>query len=168
MREKSTFESIHFNQQFKIHGHLAHDKVPVGKIRWWIYRILDIPCNKIIVGSSQDPKARWANYKSSCNLRKSNGTGLCKHFMEGCPNDQGPDKFTLDFTLIDYYDTTDEKLRLANHVSGPKCRCKECGKLKDLEDRHIMRVGSFYGNSGLNQRNEVKRKTRCQWSQNPG
>ena len=88
--------------------------------------------------------------------------------MEGCSNDLGLDKSTLDFTLIDYFDTTEEKLLHAKHVTGPKCRCTECGKLKDLEDRWILKVGSFYGNSGLNNRNEIKRKTRAQWNENPG
>ena len=60
------------------------------------------------------------------------------------------------------------KIGFIQYKSDKITNCKECGKLKDLEDRHIMRVGSFYGNSGLNQRNEVKRKTRCQWSENPG
>ena len=77
----------------------------------------------------------WKNYKAECNNRKSNGTGLCKHFMEGCPNDLGKGKTTLDFTLVDFLDTTEEELKRANHVSGPKCRCKECLKLKDLEDK---------------------------------
>ena len=29
--------------------------------------------------------------------------------MEGCPNDKGTDKSHLDFTLLDFYDTTEEK-----------------------------------------------------------
>ena len=64
---------------------------------------------------------------------------------------------TLDVTLIE------EKLLRANHVPGPKCRCGECGKLKHLEDCWILKVGSFYGKSGLNNRNEIKRKTSVQW-----
>ena len=32
----------------------------------------------------------------------------------------GQNKDTLDFTLLDYYDTTREKLILAQHVPGPK------------------------------------------------
>ena len=56
MQEKTTIESIHFNLKLKIHGHLAHDKAPIGKVRWFIYSICDLPCNKIIVGSTQDPK----------------------------------------------------------------------------------------------------------------
>ena len=108
----------------------------------------DIPCNKIIVGSTQNPKERWANYKSCCNKGKSNGTGLSKHFMEGCPHDTGPQKQTLNITLIDYYDTTKTKLLKANHVKGPQCRCNECNILKSLEDKWILKLGSFYGKSG--------------------
>ena len=84
--------------------------------------------------------------------------------MEGCPNDPGPDKMTLDFSLIDFFDTTEEQLKRSNHVQGPKCRCKECQKLKDLEDKWIMKVGSFYGKSALNNRNAIKTKTRGQWN----
>ena len=122
---------------------------------------------KMIVGSTQDPKSRWANYKSCCNRRTSNSTGLSKHFMLGCPNDSGPEKETLNFTLIDYLDTTTEKLQNANHVPGPKCRCLECQKLKTLEDRWILKLGSFYGSTGLNNRDEIKRKTRYEWTRPP-
>ena len=87
--------------------------------------------------------------------------------MAGCPNDTGKEKETLNFTLIDYLDTTEEKLQRANHIPGPKCRCNECEKLKTLEDRWILRIGSFYGSSGLNNRDEIKRKTRCQWTRPP-
>ena len=83
--------------------------------------------------------------------------------MDGCPFDTGRDKVTLTYTLIDYYDTTEEKLKLADHVPGPKCRCTECSHLKDLEDRWIMKIGSLYGISGLNIRNEIKSKARCNW-----
>ena len=86
--------------------------------------------------------------------------------MEGCPNDDGKNKNTLSFTLVDYYNTTREKLKVAKHEPGPKCRCKQCQNLKDLEDKWILKVGSFFGASGLNIRNEVKSKTRCQWSSN--
>ena len=80
--------------------------------------------------------------------------------MEGCPNDLGNKKSTLSLSLIDYYDTTLEKLSLAKHVKGPQCKCKECENLRKLEDVWILKIGSFYGNSGLNERNDIKRKTR--------
>ena len=92
MIERNFIFSPFYAKKFKIHGHLAHDHAPNGKIRWFIYKIHDIFCNKIIIGSTQNPKERWANYKSCCNRKKSNGTGLCKHFMDGCPNDTGPKK----------------------------------------------------------------------------
>ena len=135
MRERTLVESPFFGKKFKIHGHLSHDFAPENTIRWFIYKIKDVPCNKIIVGSTQNPKERWANYKSCCNKRKSNGTGLSKHFMEGCPNDSGTKKETLNITLIDFYDTTKTKLQKANHVKGLQCRCKECNNLKSLEDK---------------------------------
>ena len=170
MKERNYVESPFFDKKFKIHGHLSHDyvpDVPENTIPWFVYKIKDIPCNKIIVGSTQNPKERWANYKSCCNKRKSNGTGLSKHFMEGCPHDTGPQKQTLNITLIDYYDTTKTKLLKANHVKGPQCRCNECNILKSLEDKWILKLGSFYGKSGLNSRDEVKKKTRGQWSNHP-
>ena len=166
MVEKNHIESIHFQQKLKIHGHLSHDYAPEEKVRWFIYQIHDIPCDKIIIGSTQDPKLRWANYKSSCNRKVSNKTGLSKHFMEGCPNDDGKRKQNLSVTLIDFYDTTTKNLVRAKHEAGPQCRCEECLNLKDLEDKWIMKVGSFYGKSGLNKRDEVKAKTRNQRSSN--
>ena len=80
----------------------------------------------------------------------------------GCPNDLGRDKSTLDFTLLDHYDTTIERPRHAEHLSGPKCRCSECDKLKLLEDKWILKLGTFYDH-GLNSRDEVKSKSRYNW-----
>ena len=80
--------------------------------------------------------------------------------MDGCPFDKGPDKITLNYTLVDFYDTTEEKIKEAGHVSGPKCRCKECNHLKDLENKWIMKIGSLYGTSSLNLRDEMKSKVR--------
>ena len=122
-----------------------------------------MPCHKLIIGSTQTPVQRWSNYKSTCNSETSKSTGLAKHFLDGCPFDQGKEKLTLCFNLIDFYDTTQENIIKAGHVPGPKCRCQECNNLKDLEDRWILKMGSFYGISGLNSRDEVKSKTRCTW-----
>ena len=73
---------------------------------------------------------------------------------------KGKGKETLSVTLIDFYDTTESKIQNAGHVSGPKCRCQECENLKDLEDQWILKMGTFYGISGLNTRDEIKSKTR--------
>ena len=161
MEEKDFIKSYYYITKFRIHGHLRHDFSPEGKIRWFIYCVEDVPCKKHIVGSTQDPIKRWANYKSTCNSETSKSTGLASHFRDGCPFDVGKEKRTLDFTLIDYYDTTQEKLQRANHVPGPYCQCKECNHLKDLEDRWILKMGSFYGSSGLNSRDDAKGKTIC-------
>ena len=158
MVEKDHTNSLYYNTKFRIHGHLKHDHSPEGKLRWYIYCIDDVPCKKQIVGSTQDPVKRWANYKSTCNSENSKSTGLASHFRDGCPFDKGKDKSTLVFTLIDYYDTTLEKIRTAGHVPGPKCRCKECDHLKDLENQWIMKMGTYYGSSGLNLRDEQKNR----------
>ena len=71
-------------------------------------------------------------------------------------------KQNLEF-MVTYYDTTEETLVAAGHVPGPKCRCIECNHLKNLEDRWILKMGTFYGDSGLNTRDEMKNKTRGHW-----
>ena len=118
-----------------------------------------------IVGSTTDPAARWRNHKSTCNSKNSTSTGLSKHFKEGCPNDTGKDKETLDFTLIDYYETSKSKLIKAKHEPGAKCRCSECENLKRIEDSWITKLGTFneYGH-GLNLRNEIEARSRDGWT----
>ena len=80
--------------------------------------------------------------------------------MDGCPFDTGAEKMTLEYTLVDFYDTSEEKLIQAGHVPGPKCRCKECNSLKDLKNKWIMKMGSMYGISDLNSRDEMKTQVR--------
>ena len=123
---------------------------------------------KIIVGSTQNPVRSWSCHKSTCKKISSKSTGLAKHFTfgDGCPNDLGRQKETLNFILIDHYDTTREKLGAAGHEKGLKCRCQECSNLKDLEDKAILKLGTFYGESGLNERDEIVTKTRCNWKKN--
>ena len=161
MIEKECIYSFYYKIPSKIHGHLAHDKWPDGKIRWFIYSIEDIPCQKLTVGSTTNPTSRWRTHKSTCNSGNSNSTGLSKHFKNCCPNDTGKHKNTLNFTLLDYFDTTNEKLILAKHESGAKCRCSECVNFKSLEDKWILKLGTFY--NGFNTRDEVKSKSRCNW-----
>ena len=158
MIQKDCVKSSHFGTYSKIHGHLSHDWAPRGYLRWFVYSIEDLPCQKRIVGSTISPPERWRTYKSQCNSEKSKSSGLSKHFMEGCPNDTGRQKFNLDFTLLDFYDTTVEKLRSAKHVPGPSCRCTECENLKHIEDFWILKLGTFY--EGFNSRDEVKAKSR--------
>ena len=65
--------------------------------------------------------------------------------------------------FLEYYETTASKLLRANHEPGPKCRCLECNQLKLLEDKWIIKLGTFYGD-GLNSRNEIKSKARGNWN----
>ena len=56
--------------------------------------------------------------------------------------------------------TTEEILRISNHKAGPGCRCKECERLKNLEDKWITRLGTYHSPHGLNERDEIIRKAR--------
>ena len=141
---------------------MAHDNEVQNKRRWYVYQIEDVPCMKSYIGSTTKPTDRWRNHKSSCNIGPADKSGLAKHFQSkgGCPNDEGTEKSTLDFTLLDYMDVTDEELSEAGHKKGL------CSKLKDLEDRWILKMGTFYGEGALNSRDEIQSKTRYNWGGN--
>ena len=102
---------------------------------------------------------RWSSHKSSCNNGSTN-TGLSAHFAHGCPGDTGRDKMSLTVTLLDYLDVEEQQVQDAGH-GGVGCLCNLCGKLKNLEDDWIMRLGTFYYPGGLNKRDEIKRKVRA-------
>ena len=162
MEETSYVYSRYFKRKFAIHGHNVH--LPAGqkhKFRWFVYSCEDTACNLVYIGSTVDACKRWASTKKACLDRDSTNTGLYKHFMTGCPADTGDGKLkNLRWTLVDFMDTSEEKLTLAGHVGGPKCRCDECQKLKAIEDKWICRMGSFYGGNGLNTRDEIKSRSR--------
>ena len=172
MSQRSFVVSKHFGSKLKIHGHLSHDVSSSGDVtRWYVYLVEDDPCGKQYVGSTINVTSRWSAHKHSANFpegkdplnRKTPSTGLAKHFQKGCPNDVGPTKHTLTFTLLDYYETSSVRLATAGHKPGAACRCHECNGLKDLEDKWILKVGSCFGKSGLNERCEVVNKTRYDW-----
>ena len=79
---------------------------------------------------------------------------MYKHFIEGCPNDTGTGKEHLRITLLDFMDTYERKLSDSGHRSGPQRQCVECAKLLKTENKLILRLGTFLGNSGLNTRDE--------------
>ena len=85
---------------------------------------------------------------------------MYKYFMDGCPSDAGSDKQQLRLTLLDYLDTTEQKLTDAGHKSGPQCQYQECDKLLSTENKWNLRLGTFFGDSGLNSRDKIKSKVR--------
>ena len=64
--------------------------------------------------------------------------------------------------LIDFMDTTPQKLREAGHKKG-NCVCSECDRLRKLENKWILRLGTFFGDSGLNERNTINNAVRVQF-----
>ena len=88
---------------------------------------------------------------------------MYKHVKEGCPNDTGREKDHLRLTMIDYME---EWLIQSEHQPGPQCTCGECLKLLRTENKWILRLVTFHGQSGLNTRDEVKSAVRRNYKQN--
>ena len=66
----------------------------------------------------------------------------------------------LRISLLDHYDTTEEKLDASGHKTGPGCRCGECECLKNMEDKWITRIGSYHSPLGLNEQDKITKKAR--------
>ena len=64
--------------------------------------------------------------------------------------------------------TSEEKLDAAGHGGGVACRCSECQRLKDIEDKWICRLGTFNSPNGLNTRDEIKTRSRVNFSKQNG
>ena len=127
----------------------------------YIFMYIFTACNLLYIGSTTDICKRWASTKKACLDGDSVGTGMYKHFKSGCPAGTGGGELNqLKWTILDHFDTTLENLTKVGHQGGPQCRCSDCQRLKTVEDKWICRMGSFYGDSGLNTRDEVKSRSR--------
>ena len=164
MVERSFVQSEYYQgRKFAIHGRNIHLKASESKpLRWFVYLEEDVPCRKQYIGSTNSVTSRWANTKSRCNARDSDMTGLYEHFRDGCPHDDGRKKMNIRISLVDFIDTSIEKLNRANHKKG-NCKCSECDRLRRAENKWIMRLGTFYGDSGLNGRNIINSGVRVQF-----
>ena len=128
-------------------------------MRWFVYVVHDLACELIYVGSTSNAAKRWAATKSAIK-RKETNTGLYNHHLT-CPAYQKSGEFShLTWTLVDHIDTSEEKLEEVGHTGGAKCRCSECQRLKDQEDKWICRLGSFEQPAGLNARDEIQTRVR--------
>ena len=93
--------------------------------------------------------------------REKDNTSLYKHFLQGCPKHIETGNFKhLTWTLVDHIHTSTEQLEDAGHTGGVGCRCSECQRLKDTEDKWICRLGTFNPPNGLNTRDEIKTRSR--------
>ena len=166
--ERREVTSTHFKVKHSIAGHNVH--LPASqtmKTEWFTYLEECIhPENTFqYVGSTDSMTHRWANTKSRCKALAGNpslkaGTGLERHFQNGCSEYDGPRLGSVRVTLLEKMRTSKEKLKTANHKPGAGCRCTECGKLKQMEDKWICRLGTFHGEFGLNTRDEIVKKNR--------
>ena len=55
-------------------------------------------------------------------------------------------------------------MRDAAHTGGVACRCSECQRLKNQEDKWICRLGTFNAPHGLNTRDEIKTRSRVNFN----
>ena len=166
MEETSFVTSYYYGRKFAIHGRNIH--LPAsqkGKYTWFVYLCQDTVCQLQYVGSTTDACSRWSSTKSACLGRNKSNTGLYKHFMEGCPEHlQTGNVQHLVWTLIDFIETSEERLNEVGHTGGVSCRCSECQRLKNQEDKWICRLGTFFAPHGLNTRDEIKARSRINFS----
>ena len=166
--EKRDVLSSHFKRKHSIAGRNIH--LPASqklKLRWFVYLEECVHSDKIYqyVGSTNSMTQRWSNTKSVINSLHSNpnilpGTGLEKYFKTGCSEYKGPSLDHVKISLLEHFDTSEEKLWDSIHQAGPGCRCSECNGLKRMEDKWILRMGTYHGETGLNDRDEITRNIR--------
>ena len=98
------------------------------------------------VGSTTSVIHRLENTKSKINaLTLKNSlqarTGLEKHFQQFSTSRTSPGVSESD----SFGNVCDEQREDSKHEAGEGCRCSECEKLKNLEDKWICRLGTFHG-----------------------
>ena len=162
MEETSYVTSLYFKRKFAIHGRNIHLPASMKKkLTWFVYLVNDNVCHLQYVGSTTDPCSRWSGTKGACQGRKLTNTGLYKHFSDGCNEHIRTGNVRhLTWTLVDFMKTSEERLNDAGHKGGVACRCSECQRLKDIEDKWICRLGTFNPPHGLNSRDEIKARSR--------
>ena len=167
MLESRTVLSSHFNVRHSIAGHNVHlPATQAKKHQWFVYleECIHPQGTYQYIGSTDSMTHRWANTKSKIHSLVAGrsaraGTGLENHFKAGCSEyDEGLKSVRV--TLLEHMNTSDQSLRSSSHQAGPGCRCSQCNKLKDLEDKWICRLGTFHGDFGLNERDEIRRRAR--------
>ena len=145
--------SSHFGVAHHIAGNNVHlPATQAKKHKWFIYleECIHMVGTYQFVGSTDSMTHRWANTKSKIKClanggTKKAGTGLEKHYQVGCSEYSGEDLKHIRITLLEQFNTNEESLRASNHQEGPGCRCSQCEKLKNLEDKWICRLGTLLG-----------------------
>ena len=165
MIERRSIFSSHFRRNHAIAGHNVHRKASEKpKLKWFVYLEECIHPEGIFqyVGSTNSMVERWATTKSKCLAKDSEGTGLEKHYKDGCSAEQ-PALGNIRVSLLEQFNTSVTRLQNAVHRPGPGCVCKECDSLKELESKWIHRLGTLHGQFGLNNKNEMHRKVRASY-----
>ena len=80
--------------------------------------------------------------------------------MQGCSQYSGPELKNVRISLSENFITSEEKLIAAKYKAGSGCRCSQCEGLKKLEDKWITRLGTYHGETRLNDRDEISKRAR--------
>ena len=80
----------------------------------------DTACNLVYIGSTTDICKRRESTKKAFLDGDSVGTGLYKHFKNGCQAVSGGGYLDqLRWTILDFLDPTQEKLTRVGHLGAP-------------------------------------------------
>jgi len=115
------------------------------KSEWVIYVMECIEHSVQYVGSTCNMQQRWRSHKKSCKDKEGTHSGMAKHF-EDIHHD---DITCLRVTLVD-----------SINVDGLQTREVIDELLKTKEDFWMVNLGTLNTKSGLNTRDEIKRKSR--------
>ena len=131
MVERREVFSSHFKVKHAIAGRNIHPPASQKqKIQWFVYleECLHPHASFQYVGSTNSFTHRWSNTKSIMNSIQTRnsvqpGTGLEKNYKQGCSQYSGPDLNHVRVSLLEHFNTSEEKLKAANYNIGPGCRC---------------------------------------------
>ena len=153
MVERREVQSNHFDRKHAISGrniHLAASNKL--NLRWFFYleECIHPTGTYQYVGSTTSMTQRWSNTKSVINSMQTRGnvqpgTRLETHFKKSCSQYSGPSLRHVKIALLEHFDTTEEKLTIANHKPGAGYGLSQCERLKLLKDKWITRMGSNHG-----------------------
>lgn len=169
MEETSFLTSKYRGRTFSIHGRSIHLQTSQKrKFTWFVNICQDTACQLQYIGSTSDACNRWSATKSACISRKKSNTGLYKHFMDGCPTHMETGNVQhLVWTLVDFIETSEERLNEVGHIGGVSCRCSECRRLENQKDKDkwICHLRTLFAPYWLNTRDKIKARSRVKFLQ---
>ena len=86
----------------------------------------------------------------------------------GCSQFKWPKLTPVKVSVLEQFNTTEEKLRAASHVEGAGCQCSQCLQLKKMEEKWICWMGTYHGEFGQTKQYEISNKARANFLRDHG